>query len=500
MALWRIALVSIKWIVREITRQISWVMSISLTDAVQNWLLSLTAYGWTEQNWTPTPDIPVDIVSNNGVIKFWEELFDINDSTTGYYYSAQGEYAVASAWRLTDFIPVQAWETYVFKYTAISSPNVRLNYFDTNKTWLSQTITSSSAWTYSYNITPSQDWYIRISANRANAGSASYIDWDTVQILAQRIYIDWTTETINAHGKNLYDGIITHFGFAPGAQQVSTNPNYRSIVVKVDGGKTYTFSRQTAIGNRFAYYFTIDKPAAGVSGTGFFSLSETLLTRTFTVPSGYNYVVMYFDVNGTDISGSQMMLELGSTATTYEPYFNGGTATAEMLLKVGNYVDEQEILSWNIIRNIGVKVFDGTERFAGGQASGVQCIQIAKSELGISSDTLPNNSLDLICTHYKAVNESDWEQTELNTIKVGSGYLFFNTQYVQDSTSFKAYLANQYAAGTPVIVVYPLATPTTETVTGQTMNIQAWNNTIEITQASIDDLELSAEYKALPSN
>ena len=34
--------------------------------------------------------------------------------------------------------------------------------------------------------------------------------------------------------------------------------------------------------------------------------------------------------------------------------------------------------------------------------------------------------------------------------------------------AWTTFLADQYNAGTPVIIVYPLATPTTETVTGQT--------------------------------
>jgi hypothetical protein len=57
-------------------------------------------------------------------------------------------------------------------------------------------------------------------------------------------------------------------------------------------------------------------------------------------------------------------------------------------------------------------------------------------------------------------------------------------------------LKAQCLAWTPVIVIYPLATATTETVAGQTMNIPDWSSTIEITQASIENLPLYAKYKA----
>ena len=62
------------------------------------------------------------------------------------------------------------------------------------------------------------------------------------------------------------------------------------------------------------------------------------------------------------------------------------------------------------------------------------------------------------------------------------------------SNAFKAYLAAQYAAGAPVIIVYPLATPTTESVAGQTLQVTDGDNTLEITQASLSGLELEAEY------
>ena len=62
-------------------------------------------------------------------------------------------------------------------------------------------------------------------------------------------------------------------------------------------------------------------------------------------------------------------------------------------------------------------------------------------------------------------------------------------------TDFKQWLSDQYNAGTPVIIVYPLATATTETVTGQTLNVQAGTNYATITQASLDNLELEVKYK-----
>ena len=58
------------------------------------------------------------------------------------------------------------------------------------------------------------------------------------------------------------------------------------------------------------------------------------------------------------------------------------------------------------------------------------------------------------------------------------------------------YLRNQYNSGNPVVVVYPLATATTDTVTAQPLTIQEGTNIVEITQTSMDNLPLEVSYKA----
>lgn len=77
----------------------------------------------------------------------------------------------------------------------------------------------------------------------------------------------------------------------------------------------------------------------------------------------------------------------------------------------------------------------------------------------------------------------------------GTAINFTAGDFCANLTAWRQWLADQYAAGTPVILVYPLATPTTESVAGQTLQVQAGDNTLEITQASLTGLELEAEYQ-----
>jgi hypothetical protein len=87
------------------------------------------------------------------------------------------------------------------------------------------------------------------------------------------------------------------------------------------------------------------------------------------------------------------------------------------------------------------------------------------------------------------------------TCKAGwvSGSINFDSLYIayanyaNDLVGFKQFLADQYAQGTPVVVVYALKTATTETVTGQTLQTQAGDNTLTAT-GSISTLGLSATY------
>ena len=79
---------------------------------------------------------------------------------------------------------------------------------------------------------------------------------------------------------------------------------------------------------------------------------------------------------------------------------------------------------------------------------------------------------------------------------MNSSQIYIKITSATNLEGFKTYLANQYSAGTPVIVVYPLATATTENVTPQSVTIKKGFNSIAITQASVSPLGLEAQYKA----
>ena len=169
------------------------------------------------------------------------------------------------------------------------------------------------------------------------------------------------------------------------------------------------------------------------------------------------------------------------------------TATCEILLSVGEYTDEQEVISGAITRKVGIKAFDGTESWSrasnqDGSANYVFYTQIDDKKVG--------NNQPMLCSHHKYIGSGSYVTLTAGKFLSNSANtsVYFDGGSITTATNWKNWLATQYANGTPVIVIYPLATETTETVTGQPMQTAAGNNTAEITQAGMAGLELEVEY------
>lgn len=179
------------------------------------------------------------------------------------------------------------------------------------------------------------------------------------------------------------------------------------------------------------------------------------------------------------------------------------TATCEDLLWVWDYKDEQEILSGNVIVKCWVMVLDGTEDWKYWQALLNYMYSLKIDGLYAESSSVSAGRKTPYCTHF--IRSEQWKvstaearnnvvqafQPNFGSAVLGIGY---NYASAEGLTDFKAWLASQYNAWTPVIVVYPLATPTTLSVAWQHLSIPAWDSRIEIVEWSILDLPLYAKY------
>ena len=227
-------------------------------------------------------------------------------------------------------------------------------------------------------------------------------------------------------------------------------------------------------------------------------------TTTFTTRSDTAYLRFGSNMTGSaltyaDIAAVTWMLTEGETAQDYVPYGQlsvvGTPETLTVsadgaepqtvtdipnLFAVGDYADEGDIISGGVKRKVGIKVFDGTEGWT----------RISDTRYQLNFPAAIANS---VCrsTHFIYSTST----SGAGKIRIASsGYL----QVVVEATTldnFKAWLAAQYAAGTPVIVIYPLAEETEETVTPQPLNTTAGDNVVSVT-SNVDQVTLEATYYA----
>ena len=367
------------------------ITQLSLPKAKANGLKLVKLFGGCEQSGTPTPTTPVDIISNNGAIKYSinEANYISSNVTLGYWLrNSDGQPELSAPNFYTDMMPVKPNTSYVCfgrnKTTNTISNYNRIAWYTSDGTWIrNSTYTQGTVGT---DTSPSNAAYARFHCN---------INSSTV-----------TQELIDSY----------NWVFQQGTQEVPYEP-----FINIEGG-------------------------------------------------------IYTD---------------GIVETVADNLSN--TATAEMLLQVGDYQDTQEVLSGHITRNVGIKVLDGTENWQ--LATSTNLVQFyATNTQGIIAS---NISIYSTITPYGCTVATRTEY-DFGCYSGGTGNLCFQMKGSATLTTvntWTTFLADQYANGTPVIVIYPLATSTTEMVTPQTLQTQAGTNILQITQASIDNLPLEATYK-----
>ena len=307
----------------------------------------------------------------------------------------------------------------------------------------------------------------------------------------------------------LFDGYINNVSVGQNTTLMPCSGGDKTIIIKVAPNTTYTVTRVTNLGSVYDRIRCAAFTALPVSNSTGVILCNYMNTQqanaTFTTLSDTQYVAI--NVRNSGAVGDDwtqfvdaFQLEQGSTATQYRPYGQiyadgtaetikdslNNTATAEMLLKVGDYQDVQEILSGDVTRKIGVKVLNGTEDWVKGQS--FYCNALAGV---LQADH------SCYCTHYQGIMNNSAVVTDSNTCRVGYHigsaiawdrlYIYADRSLYATAADFANYLAQQYAAGTPVIVIYPLNASTTETVSPQKL----FKNPVTVTEASINDLEVT---------
>ena len=417
----------------------------------------------------PTPDAPMDIVCNNGVLKARHQSgLPLGYQLLDYIYGPGN-----TAWIDTGVsggsdslrIDIKCYAESYGRYAAFFG-----NYVDedTNTTRL---ITGSSSSGVIFDI------------NRTAGGSVIHNTIRTTDLHEYSIYQDSNKQTILEVDGNVVDTMAYSEG-------TTNNTN-----IALNAANVNTTS---AVGvNKYYYYMKIYNNSTLVRDLHPAKrLSDNAIGMYDTVSGGFFENAGTDDFTAGNAVSDPVEIYTDGTVETIEDTI-GNTATAEMLLKVGDYQDVQSIIDGVVTRKLGVMVLTGAEN--GWSYASNQKIYYCNT-LGFKRD----DSYVAICTHYKGAPYSQITDLTIDNT-VFTSYLNTNTgvfafrhlaySNTNQLAAWKQYLADQYAAGTPVIVIYPLATPTTESVAGQTLQVTDGDNVLEITQASLNGLELEASYK-----
>lgn len=267
------------------------------------------------------------------------------------------------------------------------------------------------------------------------------------------------------------------------------------VVVKVKPNTTYTFSKKyfNISAERNTVILSTAYPGnTRITYNTILNRSYATETWSFTTGSNDNYASIMFARSGTEqeianIAETMMLIE-GSDPIPYVPYgywleFNSAaaghtSATSKIFLSSplmeGDTLDNAGTRTINMVE----KVLTGTE---GWLTSGNNIFYLENPD-GKQSAISLNYAY---CSHYEnsQVPNAGMPAQSMKHSPVGSGgvpNIWFKDTSIASTAAFKAYLAEQYAAGTPVIVWYPLETPRIEEISVSPIPTVVGNSTLDI--------------------
>lgn len=277
----------------------------------------------------------------------------------------------------------------------------------------------------------------------------------------------------------------TLYNLFPGTENtIRASSNARSIAIPCVGGETYTVSKKA--GQIFMVCFTTEPIATQVTYTEL-TTNNTATSITVVSPLEAKYLFVYFynstaDVDTVETLVNSIMINTGLPALPYDKFgYKIPISSASTTTPV--YLGEVETTRW--IKKLVLT----------GQESGFVSIDITNhihSIRGIFNSEPELMQVGGVCTHYKYNNAvsslaTNMQNGDFVLNKIVNDYSFtiednsFNT-----ADDFKSYLAQQYAAGTPVTVWYVLANEETAVVNEPLMKIGDYADTLSMEQAGVD--------------
>lgn len=482
------------------------VSPLILPSAIRAAIGYLKQKGVCEQNGTPTPSVPVDIFCNNGAIKYGvvgKNWFYVDGSVASTFINDEGVTRGSSGWMLSDYIPVKPNTQYYFNPNSTAGSTAKHVYYTANKTFIDIVQSGPSTFT-----TPANCAFMRFSYRVESTNiQLEFGDIATTYeaYKGRGIYIDGTPEILSVGGINLFDKNSLNSGnyYVNSSGNIANAASNACIYFRCKPNTTYYFKHTQVVGGLRAFTVSVEDWAVGSPANPMVGsvtdAANTVMSITTEADAKWIFF-LYGRSSGTTATfeeqADDFMVSTYSidANTPYQPFSDTQIANAENLFSLGNFADEQDIISGVVRRKIGIKIFDGTEDWVG-QPTYFRLDGEFDDGIDFSSDNPP-----IYCTHFVG-RESRTTTTNMNNGEIKLGYsttyprrLYLKYSNLTSANELKAWLAEQYAAGTPVIVVYILEQEIIEQVTPQPLNTVNGDNIVNVV-SEVSNIPLEVKYK-----
>lgn len=413
---------------------------LSITNALAKPIKSLIQYGKIIQNGTPSPNAPVDIVCNNGVL----QMVHRSGLPSGYklleYVGGNGSRNVLTDVYLasTDVVECE------FKNSTTTGYGAMYGIFklgESSALYANQTY-------YGYDA----------DNNKVDTGIRVDTEWHFSRhdFVNGALTIDDTTVTFAPFEfeNSVKNAVLSRY----------YNNNYGY------GWKGYVRKFKVTRNGEVVCDLLPAKNGNDVAGL------YDLVTGIF-----------YEGIGGDLLEGNEVDdYELRVVGTPEVLSVGTQTASVQSLFAVGNYADTQDIISGAVTRRVGVKVLTGEEPFSLYQ-SACWAVNVLGNPAKVSGNVLS------ICSHYAWTGSSITSMDDGSFLLNGTARLCIKDSRFETAAQFKAELSAQYAAGTPVIVIYPLAEEQAEKVDEQSLYTEEGENIINVI-SDVGAVELETSY------
>lgn len=196
-----------------------------------------------------------------------------------------------------------------------------------------------------------------------------------------------------------------------------------------------------------------------------------VLKAKYSTTTANNIIcVCAYDANGNKLTRTvktdfvEDSIRFICPSSTAYIYAGRSTAVPSDIMLIKGYTVPTEYQPFSdtskITRNVGVKVLDGTESWQSYtyQGSSVSFYLIFSDMIDTTASTSGNNFYNTHLTFAQGL----WGSSDIGFACSTMKRMFMRRNTTDTLETWTAWIAAQYAAGTPVIVLYPLETPTTE--------------------------------------